>query len=221
MLCFQMVVRRLVFAFVSVVSLVPLTSACSQTANVDDLFMSLDADGSRRRTDFFTDTVSINCIAQMASSRADVTLEVLIRQTARFDFDQQQSLSANRVLAASELAPGVTNGATLEAVPLEKVDAQGKPSDALPYPAGSYTCEAYLDGQKQKTVNFDVQFPPCPDATILSGQPCKGFYRIDDKCPEFGASSTENVHCTCTANNLPIDPQMNPTGGNWVCEPPP
>jgi hypothetical protein len=215
-----MVVRRLVFAFVSAVSLVPLTSACSQTANVDDLFMALDSSGDRRRNDFFTDTVSIDCIAQMASARNDVTLEMLIRQTARFDFDMQQSVQANRVLAAVEIAPGTTTGAQLQAVPLVKTDAKGNEQDSLPYPAGSYTCEAYLDGQKQKTVNFDIQFPPCPDATIITGQPCKGFYRIDDKCPEFGASSTENVHCTCTANNGPIDPMMNPTGGNWACEPP-
>jgi hypothetical protein len=216
-----MVVRRLIFAFVSTLSILPLTSACSTTANVDDLYMALDSDGNRRRDNFFTDTVEIDCIAQMASSRPDVTLEILIRQTGRFDFDQQQIVAANRVLAAQEIAPGNTGGTVLQAVPLQKLDASGMQNDALPYPAGTYQCEAYLDGQKQKTVTFDVAFPPCPDATIITATPCKGFYKVNDKCPEFGASSTENVFCTCTQNNAPIDPQMNPTGGNWVCDPPP
>jgi len=56
-----------------------LLPACPKTAGVDEVFMSLDPDGSRRRNVFYTDTKSISCIAKVAAGRRDVTFQVRLR----------------------------------------------------------------------------------------------------------------------------------------------
>lgn len=223
-----------------------LSAACTSTANVDDAFMALDSGGQRKRTVFFTDTQQIYCVAEFAASRKDVTVNMKLHQLTRYDYGQNQLVPYDAYPTEVEIAPGVT-ARTFESLLLTKVDAKGAANDGLPYQAGDYECQIFLDGQKQKTVKFSVQFPPCPDIQILGNATCLGFYRLGDKCPELGAASQQQLSCTCqvpcTSNvaNAPSDinsyapvggrcptangagqtavGDTNLTGGDWKCDP--
>ena len=191
-------------------------AACTSTANVDDAYMALDSSGQRKRNIFFTDTVAIYCVAEFASSRADVTLNVKLHQLSRYDFTANQIVGFDAFPTEVEIAPGATARSQQDLL-LVKADAKGVADDRLPYQAGDYQCEIYLDGQKEKTVKFSIQFPPCPDTRITPGSTCLGFYRLGDRCPELGAGSTNPANCTCNTVQGPMS-DSNLTGGNWSCD---
>lgn len=178
--------------------------------------MALDPEGNRKRNVFFTDSVAIVCVAEFASSRTDVTLNLKLHQLSRYDFATNQNVAFDSYPTEIELAPGVSARGK-QALELVKVDATGKPDDRLPFGAGDYQCEISLDGQKQKTVKFSILFPPCPDTRITNGTACLGFYKVDNQCPELGAGSTNPATCTCKATAGPPS-DTNLTGGNWSCD---
>ncbi len=222
-----------------------LSVACTATANVDDAYMALDGAGDRKRNVFFTDTAQIYCVAEFAAVRKDVTLNIKLHQVSRYDFVQNQLVAYDAYPTEVEIAPG-PSGRGLQSLLLIKEDAKGAQTDGLPYQAGDYECQIFLDGQKQKTVKFSIQFPPCPDAQILANATCFGFYRIGDKCPELGAASQQQLFCTCQVpctNDLVNGPtnvdsyaqpggacptnrgggqtaqgETNLTGGDWKCD---
>ena len=223
-----------------------LSAACTATANVDDAYMALDAQGDRRRNIFFTDSAAIYCVAEFASVRKDVTLNIKLHQLSRYDYAQNQLVGYDAYPTEVEIAPG-PSGRGLQSLMLVKEDAKGVQADGLPYQVGDYECQILLDGQKQKTVKFSIQFPPCPDAQILGNSTCFGFYRLGDRCPELGAASQQQISCTCQVpctNDLQNGPtnvdsyapvggscptkggggqtqqgETNLTGGDWKCDP--
>src|SRR3954452_15413417 len=87
-----------------------LLPACPRTAGVDEVFMSLDEDGARRRNVFYTDTKSISCIAKVASGRKDVTFQLRLRAVQVYDFEQKKIFDTDRYLNYIEF-PGKENGA--------------------------------------------------------------------------------------------------------------
>ncbi len=186
--------RRLALALgLSLVVLSALPS-CSATVGVNEVYMSIDSDGTRRRTTFFTDTQTIVCVIDLASGRDDGTLEAVIRQVARFD--GTRLAPADRVLVALDQAIG--KGKQKVALTLTKKDPlTGEEKAESPYPVGQYRCEVRIDGKAQDGASFNVDFAPCPTAQILPGSKCSEFYRPLTKCPSFGASSKEPNACTC------------------------
>lgn len=168
--------------------------ACSSTANVSEVWTSLDGDGARRRTTFFTDTATIACVAQYGNGRQDVTLELLIRQV---DGDRA-------VLALEEFRPAITSGvpgkASLKLTPARVVEGVVVPDANGPFQAGNYVCEARLDGQLQPkgSAAFTIQAQAaCPTVRILSGQRCEGFYETGKTCPQGGRGANNDPSCEC------------------------
>ena len=186
--------------------------ACSQTANIDDVYMSLDSDGNRKRNIFFTDSKEIHCIVEAGIGREGVTIENLIRQVQRFDLDTGKTIDANRVVAQAENAPNRTDGpvkidlaldknqlATYDGVLVPVTDPNNPPPTPVdaPFPVGRFMCEARLDGVLKGTATFNVQVPDCPTAQILPATACYGFYPEGQECNQFGNSSDESGKCSC------------------------
>jgi hypothetical protein len=198
-----------VFAALSIVAL-PLLS-CTSTANVSDVWMSIDDDGARRRTVFFADSASVVCIAEVGVGRRDVTVEMFIRQirevppgTGGSEFQE-----TNRVVAANEIHPGPTSGGRPALLALKMVpsttDASGntQENDAAPFGPGSYRCEVVVDGKPAGETAFNIRYADCPPARIVKGQACAGFYATDPPtaCPAGGATSGPEPSCTCGGPN--------------------
>ena len=142
---------RLALLLVVVFAIPTLSAACTATANVDDAFMALDSDGNRKRDVFFTDTAQIYCVAEFASSRTDVTLNMRLHQLTRYDFVQNAIVPFDSYPTEVELAPGVSQRG-FQSLQLVKTAPDGTQDDNLPYFAGDYQCEIFLDGKLTKTL---------------------------------------------------------------------
>src|SRR5262245_53784856 len=93
---------RCVVVIAAALLIVLLVPSCSQTANVTEVWMSLDGDGSRRRNEFFTDTKEIHCVAKAGVGRDGVTIESFIRSVQLFDFDSGRYETIDAILAYAE-----------------------------------------------------------------------------------------------------------------------
>ncbi|MCA9586936.1 MAG: hypothetical protein KC657_16395 [Myxococcales bacterium] len=172
-------------------------ASCTQTASIEDVYTSLDANGARRRQEFFTDTAEINCIIEAVIGRPGATLEVQLRQIQRYDPAQRGFTNADRVLGYAEFSPQPSKDKLVQAIKLSKRKDTGEESEEAPYLAGRYQCEVFLDGEGRAPAEFNVRFPPCPSAQIVARSQCLGFYEDGRQCPAFGASSREPDTCTC------------------------
>lgn len=181
-------------------AILPLIASCNTLA-VTDLYASLDDGGNLKKTEFPSDAKGVHCVAEVSSGRDDGAILVLVRQT--FLANGQP---ADRVLAATE---GVSQQGSTKAkysAQLVATDADGKPKDDLPLPAGKFRCEVFLDGSKtaEKTSSFLVKPSNCPGVQIQQASSCAGFFEEGRQCPRYGASSKEPIPCTCS-------------GGKWSC----
>jgi hypothetical protein len=177
--------------------------ACTETANVSDVWLSLDPDGARRRKVFFTDSASITCVAEVGVGRKDVTFEILIRRVRRSPFGSDEFEPSNEVVLAKEFHPDVTTGKpaiiglTLKPTTVDQ-DGKLQENDEAPFAAGSYVCEVYVDGDKQKQAAFNVDYAPCPTIVIQPNTLCIGFYTTGTECPASGATGDPEPTCTCS-----------------------
>lgn len=174
--------------------------ACSTTVGVRDVYVSLDQDGARRRTEFFTDSNAIFCVVELSSARSGVTLEVLIRQLSLIDVTSGDEGNVSRVLAASD-QPVAKGTAQRVAIPLAPPELENKDTaDATaspPFSPGDYQCEVSVDGAAQAPVAFRISLAQCPASEIKEGTLCLGYYKAGTKCRRYGDSSKESVSCTC------------------------
>lgn len=175
--------------------------SCTSTANISDMYMSLDSDGSRKREIFFTDTTEIHCIGEGGFGRPDVTVTGFIRQIRAWDFTNNQDNEVNRTYGDVDVHPQAGGGAnappTKIDIKFERVDKNNQPSDTAPYPQGSFICEMQIDGVTAKRIPFNIEFPPCPTSIIADGQPCLGFYTDQTQCPA-GGNGGDGPNCQCT-----------------------
>ena len=174
--------------------------ACSTTVGVRDVYVSLDQDGARRRTEFFTDSDTIFCVVELSSARSGVTLDVLIRQLSLIDVTSGDEGNVSRVLAASDQA--VSKGTSQRlAIPLARPELEDKDAAdataAPPFSAGDYQCEVSVDGAAQAPVSFRISLAQCPASEIKENTLCLGYYKAGTKCRRYGDSSKESVSCTC------------------------
>jgi hypothetical protein len=182
--------------------LVLLLPSCSQTANVTEVWMALDSDGSRRRNEFFTDTKEIHCVSKAGIGREGVTVEAFIRSIQLYDFGTNRFEPLDAIVAYAEFkADRSQQPATfdLELTARDPRKGEGASSDEdVPFFPGRYQCEILLDGELEGTAIFNIGFPPCPPAFIVPGSECFGFYRENDLCPAYGASAAPEPKCSCT-----------------------
>jgi len=164
-----------------------------KTAGLKEVFTSLDSGGARRREHFFADTKEIHCIGKMASGVADVTVSGTLRASELWDPNTETFKQVDAVLALKDVAPGTGKDIS--------VDLEITREEGAPYVPGKYTCELAIDGEVEGSAAFDVAFPACPDAPIVSGGLCQGFVAPRSTCP--GAFSEP---CTCGH------------AGVWVCQ---
>lgn len=183
---------------VSSVLVAAALSSCTATARVTDVYMALDANGARKRNVFFTDSKEIHCIVEMGVGRPGTTVEAIVRQDQSYDFIADRFFEADRVLANAENAPQPQEGIQKLDLTLKPAAPDGTETPGSPFPPGRYQCEAYLDGHLEKVSIFNIDFPPCPTASIFPGSQCYGFYKKVDVCPKYGDTSRDPAKCRCT-----------------------
>lgn len=174
-----------------------LLPGCTDTANISDVYTALDGQGDRRRNVFFTDSKELHCIVEMGIGRKGVTIDVLFRQLQTYDFVADRFFETDRVFASAENNPQPADGIQTFDVSLLPLDPDGKTANGGPYPPGRYVCEARLDGTLEKVAIFNINFPPCPTATIQQGTVCYGFYKKGLQCPRYGLTTRDPAQCTC------------------------
>jgi hypothetical protein len=177
--------------------------SCTATANVGDVWMSLDEDGARRRSVFFTDSKTIVCIAEVSAGRDNATLEMQFHRVQAYDFVKEGFSNVDVITDYMEVRPAITQGKP-QRVALRVVrtstDENGKvkeDEDAAFLP-GRMLCEVRLDGELKKSVTFNIDFPSCPGELIRNNDTCFGFFRLGQECPESGALGAPEPTCRCT-----------------------
>ena len=181
--------------------------ACTKTAGVSDIYMSIDDDGARKRSLFYTDSAAITCVFKVGVGRANATFTAVIRQVRSIPFGQggEDFAPVNTVITSGDFHPGVTNGTptmlTLKLVPtsVDPTTSTLKEDDTAPFAPGSYRCEVAIDGEPADSVAFNIAYPSCPAAQLVAGQACAGFYATTPPtvCPRAGATGDPDPTCTC------------------------
>ncbi|HMJ52544.1 MAG TPA: hypothetical protein VK540_10725 [Polyangiaceae bacterium] len=172
-----------------------------RTAGLKRVFMSLDEQGNRKRTTFFTDTEAIYCVGELVSGRADVTVRSTIQAKTLHDPSSDDMVPALGIAWLAESAPGKTNGAFIS-FQLGKAEGGGSTSERTPYPVGTFTCELAIDGEREDSVDFDIAFPGCSVLPPVTGQLCRGWVRTGARCADPGARP-----CVCDG-----------ASGAWQCD---
>jgi hypothetical protein len=166
-----------------------LTTACD-TSGFRDAYMALDSEGNRERTRFFTDTENIYCVGKLASGVDDLTVSATLRAEQMYSPRDGKPYDVDYYLGVEDEAPGKGKDITV-AFLLEH------PNSDAPYPAGRFVCELALDGEVAERLPFEIAFPDCPEAPIVSGALCAGFVVEGARCT--GALSTP---CTCGSDGV-------------------
>jgi hypothetical protein len=172
------------------------------TAGFKRVFMSLDEQGNRKRSTFYTDTTSIFCVGELVSGRADVTVQSTIKANTLYDPASGEWAKAPDLSWLGESAPGRTEGTFVSFELAKTAVAEGGARDRSPYPPGTFTCELAIDGELEGAVDFNIFFPQCPVLPPSSGQLCAGWVRAGSRCEGAGALS-----CVC-----------DEASGIWQCE---
>jgi hypothetical protein len=164
--------------------------------------MSLDQKGNRQRTTFFADSEAIFCVGELVSARADVTVTSTIKAKKIYDPASDTLVPARGIAWLGESAPGKTEGMFV-VFELGKVAAgDGSSSERSPFPAGTFTCELAIDGEREDSVDFEVAFPACPVLPPITGQLCAGWVRAGSRC-----QGAESRPCLCDEGT-----------GAWQCD---
>jgi hypothetical protein len=161
------------------------STACTHRAMVADVYMSLDSDGTRHRTEFFTDTQSIYCIADVVAAPKGTTVEGQLRQVQ----------GAGPTPALLGLGEDVVSGArTVDSFqltrPLNMANA--------PWPVGHFECDILIDGVQAAVASFEITMPQCPLYPAQDGLSCAGFYPVGTNCMAVVQTQT----CVCDASGI-------------------
>ncbi len=176
-------------------ALVAGLASCNSAA-IKRGYMSLDNQGERRRTIFYTDTDSIYCIGELAIGRKDVTIAATFRALDFATPPKGDLVPTNTVLAVADENPGGTGDDIMATFQLIKT------KDATaPWPAGKFVCELSIDGALEESIPFEIDYPECPLQPPLDGDACAGFFLPQSTCT--GAITAET--CVCS------------DGGAWQC----
>jgi hypothetical protein len=179
--------RHIASRLLLLLAVVPLASC--NTAAVEHSYMSLDSQGDRRRTVFYTDTDTIYCIGELAIGRKDVSVEGAFRATALAEPPTGDLVPTDTVLAVQDTSPDATGSDIVVAFQLIKTaDPQG------PWPAGKFACDLSIDGELEASVPFEIQYPACPFQPPSDGDQCAGFFLPQSQCA--GADAAQSCVCS-------------------------
>jgi hypothetical protein len=167
------------------------STACTHRAIVADVYMSIDSDGSRHRTEFFTDTESIYCIAKIVAAPMGTTVD------ARLLLTESTTAPTPQLLALGEDVVGASDTKATDTFQVLKPSAMMNG----PWPVGRFECDILIDGEAAASTTFAITMPSCPLYPAQEGVPCAGFYPPDARCP--AALSTQT--CVCDVS------------GSWKC----
>ena len=196
------------------------TSSC--TARVIDVYVSTDADGTRKLEKgegqqlitLEANVRAVYCIAEISNGREDATILGVMHQDRVDNADGTSSVDRDIIVAAiDQLAPvGSQQKVAMALVPK---NAAGEPDEAVPLTGGAYRCEFALRTSPVPPgtapvpdgfVQFQVKPTACPAAQIITGQECN-FFGEGALCQADGARTTRpspDRQCTCTI-------------GSWIC----
>jgi hypothetical protein len=175
-----------------------LLSVClisCNTAAIKRSYMSLDQDGSRKRSVFYTDTDEIYCIGELAIGRKDISVTAALRSTSLAPPPSGSSVPLASTLASKDVSPSSTGSDVVVSFQLLKSNLKA------PWPAGDFGCDLSIDGELSASVPFQIAYPDCPVQPPLDGDTCAGFFLPHSVC--VGAISAQS--CECNA------------AGNWQC----
>jgi hypothetical protein len=175
--------------------LLGLSLMSCNTAAVKHSYMSLDQDGRRKRTQFYTDTDKIYCIGELAIGRKDVSITAFLRTTALALPPSGMKVPLASTLAAKDVSPSSTGSDILVSFELLK----SKTAD--PWLAGDFNCELSIDGELAASIPFQILYPTCPVQPPRHGDSCAGFFLPRSSC--VGALSAQT--CVCSDD------------GEWQC----
>ncbi|MET0792856.1 MAG: hypothetical protein ABW061_15150 [Polyangiaceae bacterium] len=164
-----------------------IATACN-TAAVKHSYMSLDQDGNRKRTVFYTDTDKIYCIGEMAIGRKDISITAALRTTALAPPPSGTLAPLASTLAVKDVTPAATGSDVLVAFQIVKSDMKA------PWPAGDFVCDLAIDGELSASIPFQIEYPDCPLAPPRAGDSCAGFFLPQSEC--VGALSAQRCVCT-------------------------
>lgn len=190
-----------------------LTACPIATAGIFDSYMSID--GTRRQNIFSTDTKNIVCTAVVTAAQSrPTTVEMLIR-SEQILLPTNVAEARNAVLVYSDFSGTGTQSLELKPEPKDAGDGTQANQQAVPFPAGRFRCEIYLDGKLEEALPFIVNFAPCPPQQIEPGAKCGGYYENNRVCPASGLGipdaapgpGTFGGTCTCAGDPSAV----------WVC----
>jgi hypothetical protein len=170
--------------------LVAMFAAHCGGPTVTDSYMALDATGDRRRSEFYTDTESIYCLAEVVAAPKGTTVNATIRMT--------QSASATPVDVLLAVGEEVVDDSR-QTVSFELTKPAAQPNG--PWPVGAFECDVFLEGKQAAAAPFRVAMPFCPAYPVSDGETCAGFYPVGARC----RAADQTKICTCDAS------------GSWKC----
>jgi hypothetical protein len=191
--------------------IVELLPACPTTANISDVYMALDGGGNLRRNVFYTDTSEAHCIIEEGNGRSNLIVSVKIHAFFLYNFTTNKLDFVDQYPIVQEFTPAPSNGLNKLDVAIsgKPKDDAGSDNDIKALPVGQYVCEAYLDGDLKGSAGFNIEFPECPEQSIVPKTPCQFFFEDKRRCPLGGLGSINPADCTCDYSK----------GGLWDCGP--
>jgi len=222
-----------------------LISSCADR-EIHDITMSIDSNGNRPRQIFYTDTTNIYCVYHFATTRTDVTIDIVFRQIKDEGGNNIGDPNSGGIIwAIQEMAPGINTGIASATFPrpVPPLASMGSASGALPFPVGAlFRCEIYVDGltpaseannkaknamnaPPQQTAEFKIVFPDCPVSYPEQDIICivDGDAEHPNGYPYYRAGNRcrgADVHTTCQCNHWPtLANGENGKPGSWNCCP--
>lgn len=195
-------------------------AACSDMGT-QDVWMSPDASGARRRTIFTTDSENINIIVQYSTGRRDLTIRaeifpVEIAEDSKFQtFIPEAPLEAlanTDVGAIQAFSLTRVPGETLPALPGNTQDdvIEGQPIE--PWPVGDFRARILFDDEEVGLVGFRIVWAECPTSPPVQNAACRQFKTNGTCTYNEGTAAVTKCDCAqpiqelkwqCTVNDKP------------------
>ncbi len=180
-------------------------AACRDTGT-QDVWMSPDASGARRRTEFVTDSENINIIVQYSTGRQDLTIRAEI-----FPVEIAEDSKFQTIIPETPLeAVGSAGVGTIQAFQLTRVEGEALPAlpdsnqdDEIegqpvePWPVGDFRARILFDDEEVGLVGFKISWSECPKSPPVQNAPCRQF-KTNGTCT-YNEGSAAVTKCDCAA----------------------
>lgn len=202
--------------FATALAASPLT-ACHDTGT-QDIYMSPDSNGARRRSEFVTDSENISLIMKYSTGREDLTIRaeifpVVLDEDSKF---KQVSIQSPEVLGSSGI--GSILAFTMqrkkgEELPPPPISDKPPPEDVIegevlePWPTGVFRARVFFDADVVGEVGFRISWSECPNTAPVPNSPCRQF--LPRVC-KYSEDSAVPRTCECATH---VREQK------WVCTP--